>query len=202
MKSILANFFRAHHQHQAWWYKLKITPQVASHSTKDALLPLDEAPGEYCLSKLLEITMNELWTVLIACDLARKRGRQYIIDREKIKEFITTNELTDLLAFDVKDKEPVLRIGVYTSNSSPTDHSASTQWRSGKTAPRPIRAAQKKFRDEMNNFFNKNSPAESAPNTSTGNASSPAGSSPTNNQNPRASKYRRQRLVFSQGSLT
>ncbi len=55
--------------------------------------------------------MNELWTVLIACDLARKRGQQHIIDRVKIKEFIMTNELTDALAFDnVKGKEPVLRI--------------------------------------------------------------------------------------------
>jgi hypothetical protein len=38
--------------------------------------PLDEAPGEYCLSKLLGITMDDLWQVLIDSRLAKKIGKQ------------------------------------------------------------------------------------------------------------------------------
>ena len=45
MESSLATVFREHHQHEAWWHMLKVTPKVASHSTKDAMLEPDEAPG-------------------------------------------------------------------------------------------------------------------------------------------------------------
>jgi hypothetical protein len=48
MKNILAKFLRAHQQHKAWWFKLKIIPKADSNASS----PLDEAPGECCLSKL------------------------------------------------------------------------------------------------------------------------------------------------------
>jgi hypothetical protein len=56
MKSILAKFLRAHQHHEAWWFKIKIVPKADSN----ALSPPDEAPGEYCLSKLLGIPMDDL----------------------------------------------------------------------------------------------------------------------------------------------
>ena len=84
MISILADFFHEHHQHQAWWYKIKIKPKVPSNPTQDAMLPPDEAPGEYALSKLLGITMNDLWEVLFECNLARKKGKQHILVKEQI----------------------------------------------------------------------------------------------------------------------
>ena len=62
MESILATFFHEHHQHEAWWYKIKMTLKMASHSTKDAMLASDEAPGQHCASKLLGIMMHELLT--------------------------------------------------------------------------------------------------------------------------------------------
>jgi hypothetical protein len=43
MKSILAKFFRAHDQHEAWWFKIKIHPKADSSASS----PLDESPGEY-----------------------------------------------------------------------------------------------------------------------------------------------------------
>jgi hypothetical protein len=61
MRSILDKFFHAHDEHETWWFKLKILPRLNSHPTQDVLLPLDEAPGEYSLSKLLGISMNDLW---------------------------------------------------------------------------------------------------------------------------------------------
>ena len=57
MESILAAIFRHHHQHDAWWCKIKITTKEASRLTKDARIAPDEAPGEHCVSKLLGITM-------------------------------------------------------------------------------------------------------------------------------------------------
>jgi hypothetical protein len=67
MQSILAKFLHAHKHHQAWWFKVKISPKEADADTSS---PRDEAPGEYCLSKLLGILMDDLWEVLLACDLA------------------------------------------------------------------------------------------------------------------------------------
>jgi hypothetical protein len=68
MQSLLAKFLHSHDKHEAWWFKVKIKP-------KPNASPLDEAPGEYCLSKLLGVTMNQLWDVLIACNLAKKMGK-------------------------------------------------------------------------------------------------------------------------------
>jgi hypothetical protein len=170
MDSILAQFFREHNQHAAWWYKMKIKPELPLESTNNVLLPPDEAPGEHCLSKFLGITMEELWNVLIACKLAKetKGNRGPMLDKNKISNFITGNALTNILELIMKDSEHILRIGVYSEKSSSSDYKPKDQWKSKTKPRRPIRAAQKKFRDEMNNFFNKNSPAESAPNTATG----------------------------------
>jgi hypothetical protein len=92
MQSILVKFLRAHHQHEAWWSKFKITPKASSHPTQDALLLLDESLGEYGLSKLLGISMQDLWEVLIECKKKGKRGN--IIGKKGIAQFITNNELT------------------------------------------------------------------------------------------------------------
>jgi hypothetical protein len=89
-QSILAKFFRAHAEHEAWWFKLKTHPKAKSSSNDDA----DEAPEEYCLSKLLGISMNELWEVLLECDLARKMGKRgNILDKKRIGQFMTNHGL-------------------------------------------------------------------------------------------------------------
>jgi hypothetical protein len=85
MENILAKFIRAHQQHEAWWFKIKIIPSADSNEAS----PLDEAPGEYCLSKLLGIPLNDLWEVLIASNLAKKRGKRNIIDEDGVQQFIT-----------------------------------------------------------------------------------------------------------------
>jgi hypothetical protein len=73
MQSLLAQFLHSHDKHdEAWWFKVKIKPIP----NVDMSLVLDEAPGKHCLSKLLGITMNQLWDVLIACDLAKKMGKR------------------------------------------------------------------------------------------------------------------------------
>jgi len=181
MDFILADFFREHNQHAAWWYKIKIKPVSPLDSSNTVLLPQDEAPDQHCLSKFLGITMQELWNVLIACELAKETKGQHgpRLYKNKIEEFIARNTLTNILELVMKDSELILRIGVYSTKSSTSDYKPRTQWKSSKKPHHPIRGAQKKFRDEMKNFFHKNSPADpSPPNTSTSNASSPADLSP------------------------
>jgi hypothetical protein len=68
MQSLLAKFLHSHDKHEAWWFKIKKKPK----RNADMSSPLDEAPDEYSLSKLLGITMNQLWDVLIACNSAKK----------------------------------------------------------------------------------------------------------------------------------
>jgi hypothetical protein len=76
IESILVKFFRAHDEQEAWWFKVKITPKSTLRCSDDALSALDECPGAYSLSKLLGITMNELWEVLLECKLAKKKGKR------------------------------------------------------------------------------------------------------------------------------
>jgi hypothetical protein len=47
MDSVLVALFREHYDHEAWWCKIKIKPKIPSNSTHDAMLPPDEAPGEF-----------------------------------------------------------------------------------------------------------------------------------------------------------
>jgi hypothetical protein len=51
MQSILANVLHSHDKHEACWFKIKIKPKP----DPDMSSPLDEAPGEYCFSKLLGV---------------------------------------------------------------------------------------------------------------------------------------------------
>ena len=142
--------FHEHRQHEAWWwYKIKVTTKEASCLTKDANLAPDEAPGEHCVSKCLRLTMDELWEVLLDCGLARKKGLAYIIDRQKVDEFITRN----VIECGEKDKQHVLRIGVYSAKSTKSDYSTNTQWKSDKKPPRPFCKELKTFRDDLKEFL-------------------------------------------------
>jgi hypothetical protein len=135
MKSSLAAFFHAHQNVEAWWCKVRITPKVPLHTAQSPLEPLDEASGEFCRSKLLGITMNELWEALLREKLAKKRGQLYsMIDREQIQEFIISNRLAHCLCLSDSNKQPVLRVGF-----AETDVSAGKQWKSEQEEPpRPL----------------------------------------------------------------
>jgi hypothetical protein len=62
------------------------------HPTNNVLLPSDEAPGQCCVSKLLGITMEELWAVLLECKLAKKKGSPNVIEKEQIKKFMCSSQ--------------------------------------------------------------------------------------------------------------
>ena len=152
MDFILATFLREHENHDAWWYRLKIVPKAPSNSTDDALSPIDDCPGEYALSKLLGISMQDLWEVLIACNCAKRFGKRgSVLDKDAMENFITNHGLDHVVVLDEMQKQPVLRIGVYSPTASThVDHSAPLLWKSGKKPPRPLRNVSKKFRKDWN----------------------------------------------------
>lgn len=92
MEAILANLLRQHKSHEAWWYFIKKKQEA---SPKDALKQPEakkDKPVKYFLSKLLQISKNELWEVLIDCHLAKsaeKRGG--ILDQTKIGHFLASH---------------------------------------------------------------------------------------------------------------
>jgi hypothetical protein len=122
--------------------------------------PPDELPEEHSLSKLLGISMDDLWNVLIACDLAKKRGkRENVLDKKGIRQFIVNNKLTKVILLDEKDKQPVLHIGIFTQNSTNSDHCPTQQWKSNKRPPRPLQDASKAFREDLLIFLSQNKKA-------------------------------------------
>ena len=94
---ILANFFCDHHEHDAWWYKFKIPLKKPSNPTKEYILQRDEAPRQYCISKLIGIPMNELWTVLFDCNLSRKKCEQKILFSKRSRILFQCTDLPNLL---------------------------------------------------------------------------------------------------------
>ncbi len=67
--------------------------------------------------------MNNLWEVLIECNLAKKKGKQgNVIDKKGIKQFITKNGLTNFVVLDEKEKQPVLRFGMLQWKSKKGPH--------------------------------------------------------------------------------
>jgi hypothetical protein len=156
MDFIFADFLRKHKEHDAWWYKIKIRPKAPSIPTKDSMLPIVECPGEHSLSQLLGIPMHSLWHVLICCKLAKKtkgiKGTN-LLDRKAFAQFIITHGLGNMVVLDEKDKQPVLRVGIYTQNTTHKDHSATNQWKSSKKPPRPLRGAATAFQGAVEAFF-------------------------------------------------
>ena len=141
METILADFFCKHKSHDAWWYKIKIDPNAPSTTTKESMSPTVECPGEHSLSQLLGIPMYSLWQILIDCKLAKKtKGTKgnHLLDRKALAHFIINHDLDNTVELAVKDKQPVIRVGTYTQNTTQNDHSARSQWRSSKTPPRKI----------------------------------------------------------------
>ena len=63
------------------WFRIKIVPKADSNAAS----PLDEAPGDCCLFKLLGISMNDLWEV----NFAKKRRKGNIVDKDGVRRFIT-----------------------------------------------------------------------------------------------------------------
>jgi hypothetical protein len=127
MQSLLAKFLHSHDKHHKdWWFKVKIKPKP----NVDMSLALDEAPGKHCLSKLLGITMNQLWDVLIACNLAKKMDKRgNILDWYAFQHVIINNGLTNSVILNRKDKMPVLIIRIFTHNILSSHHSAYLKWK-------------------------------------------------------------------------
>jgi hypothetical protein len=110
MEVILANFLRQHKSHDAWWYCIKkkrnATPKDTIKPPKDKV----DKPNEYFLLELLQVSMEELWEVLIACGLAKSAGKRgAILDQRKLASFIIrTHNLGDIVALNEKGKQPVM----------------------------------------------------------------------------------------------
>jgi hypothetical protein len=72
MEAILANFLRQHKSHDAWWYFIKMEQNATPNNTTEPPKDKEDKPNEYFLSELLQISMKELWEVLIARGLVKK----------------------------------------------------------------------------------------------------------------------------------
>jgi hypothetical protein len=103
--------------------------QPANH----VLLASDEAPGDHCVFKLLGITMDNFWKVLLECKLVMKRGNNNVLEKSLIKKFITDNELADVLLDGESNKQPTTRLGFANH-----DLLAAEQWRSKMKPPSPL----------------------------------------------------------------
>ncbi len=153
MEAILASFLWQHKSHDAWWYYIKMKPSATINDRNKSPKDKVDTLNEYYLSGLLQISMIELWEVLIACGLAKSAGKRgAILDKKKLARFITNHNLGDIVALEEKGKQPVMRIGVYGTNTNSEDHCPTAQWKSGKKQPRPLRDASNKFREDLKHF--------------------------------------------------
>ena len=109
MEATLANFLKQHKSHDAWWYFIKMEQNATSNNTTEPPKDKEDKPNEYFLSELLQISMKELWEVLIACGLAKSVGKRGpILDQRKLASFIINHNLGDIVALDEKGKQPVM----------------------------------------------------------------------------------------------
>jgi hypothetical protein len=72
MEAILANFLRQHRSHDAWWYFIKMKQNATPNNTTKPPKDKEDKPNKYFLSELLQISMKELWEVLITRGLVKK----------------------------------------------------------------------------------------------------------------------------------
>jgi hypothetical protein len=72
--------------------------------------------------------MEELWQVFFEFKLAKKKGKQNVVDKDQIKTFMQDNGLTHVLVDGESNKQPTMRVGLAKNNPS-----AAEQWRSEKS---------------------------------------------------------------------
>lgn len=77
---------------------------MASHSTNDALLLPDEAPDLRCISKLLGITMLQLWEVFVKCKLSKKKGQFHMIIDQELEDCMQRIGLIGFLVLGESNK--------------------------------------------------------------------------------------------------
>jgi hypothetical protein len=122
---------------------------VASHSTNDALLLPDEAPDPRCVSKLLGITMLQLWEVFVKCKLSKKKGQFHMIIDQELEDCMQRIGLIGFLVLGESNKVLLMRLGI-----SQSDQSAVNQWKS-KRRPRPLHHSAKRICDNPSTCLKK-----------------------------------------------
>jgi hypothetical protein len=100
MEAILAAFLRQHKSHDAWWYFIKMKKNATPKNTTEPQKDKADKPNEYFLSELLQISMEQLWEVLIACGLAKSAGKREIFDQRKLASFIIAHNVGDIVALN------------------------------------------------------------------------------------------------------